>query len=69
MPGEAQDPYAEGLDILALKYPERIQRRRTKGWRMPPNSVVISRPGEWSNPFRLSSRQLAIQNATITFRT
>lgn len=31
--------------------PERIQLRRTKGWRMPPNTVVVSRPSKWGNPF------------------
>lgn len=29
--------------------PERIQRKRTKGWRMPPNTVCITRPGPWGN--------------------
>lgn len=33
--------------------PERIQRRRTKGWRMPPNTVSVTRPGPWGNPFRV----------------
>lgn len=31
--------------------PKRIQRRRTKGWRMPPNTVSVTRPGKWGNPF------------------
>lgn len=31
--------------------PERIQLRRTKGWRMPPNTVKVTRPGRWGNPF------------------
>ena len=31
--------------------PLRIQRRRTKGWRMPANTVSVSRPGRWGNPF------------------
>ena len=31
--------------------PLRIQRRRTKGWRMPPNTVCVCRPGKWGNPF------------------
>ena len=32
--------------------PIRIQLRRTKGWRMPENTVIVSRPGPWGNPFR-----------------
>lgn len=31
--------------------PERIQLKRIKGWRMPPDSVVVSRPSMWGNPF------------------
>lgn len=30
--------------------PERIQLKRTKGWRMPPNTVVVSRPSKYGNP-------------------
>lgn len=32
--------------------PQRIQRKRTKGWRMPPNTVYVGRPTVWGNPFR-----------------
>lgn len=32
--------------------PIRIQRKRTKGWKMPPNTVSVTRPGKWGNPFR-----------------
>jgi len=31
--------------------PVRIQRRRVKGWRMPENTVSVTRPGRWGNPF------------------
>jgi Domain of unknown function (DUF4326) len=31
--------------------PQRIQRKRTKGWCMPPNTVSVTRPGKWGNPF------------------
>lgn len=31
--------------------PQRIQRRRTKGWRMPENCIYVGRPGRWGNPF------------------
>lgn len=33
--------------------PQRIQRKRTKGWRLPPNTVCVTRPGKWGNPFRV----------------
>ncbi|WP_293371525.1 DUF4326 domain-containing protein [Nevskia sp.] len=33
--------------------PRRIQLRRTRNWRMPANTVKVSRPGPWGNPFRV----------------
>jgi len=32
--------------------PKRIQRKRTKGWRMPENTVYVGRPTQWGNPFK-----------------
>ena len=31
--------------------PQRIQRKRTRGWRKPENTVLVTRPGRWANPF------------------
>jgi hypothetical protein len=31
--------------------PQRIQLRRTKGWKMPPNTVKVDRSTPWGNPF------------------
>ncbi len=31
--------------------PERIQRKRTRGWRMPPNTVYVGRGSKWGNPY------------------
>lgn len=31
--------------------PIRVQLKRAKGWRMPPNTVSVARPGPWGNPF------------------
>lgn len=33
-----------------MPYP--IQLKRQKGWRLPPNTVVVARPSRWGNPFR-----------------
>lgn len=30
---------------------ERIQRKRAKGWKMPPNTVYVGRPSLFGNPF------------------
>jgi len=32
---------------------KRIQRKRTKDWRMPPNTVYVGRPSKWGNPFKI----------------
>jgi hypothetical protein len=32
--------------------PERIQRRRALGWRMPEGAVYVGRPTVWGNPFK-----------------
>jgi hypothetical protein len=32
--------------------PQRIQLRRTKGWRKPEGAVVVSRPSMWGNRFK-----------------
>jgi hypothetical protein len=36
--------------------PRRIQRRRTKGWRLPPGAVYVGRPTIWGNPFPVGAR-------------
>jgi hypothetical protein len=36
-----------------MSNPVRIQRQRTKGYRMPPNTVSVVRPGKWGNPYRV----------------
>jgi len=34
--------------------PQRIQLRRTPGWRLPPDAVNVARPSRYGNPFRSS---------------
>lgn len=33
--------------------PERIQLRRTLGWRKPEGAIVVARPSRWGNPFKV----------------
>lgn len=33
--------------------PRRIQRKRTKGWRMPEGAVCVDRSTRWGNPFEI----------------
>ncbi|MFB7900310.1 DUF4326 domain-containing protein [Streptomyces xiamenensis] len=37
-----------------MSEPARIQRRRTKGWRLPENAVIVSRPSRFGNPFTIA---------------
>lgn len=32
---------------------KRIQRKRTKGWKMTENTKYVGRPTKWGNPFRV----------------
>lgn len=31
----------------------RVQRKRTKGYKLPKNTVCVSRPNKWGNPMKL----------------
>lgn len=46
---------------------KRIQRQRTKGWRMPAGAVYVGRPTRWGNPFTLgeASAQLDVDGWLI----
>ena len=39
-----------------MNKPKRIQRKRTKGWRMPENTVYVGRPTKWGNPFKVGDK-------------
>lgn len=50
--------------------PQRIQRRRTKGWRMPEGAIYVGRPTKFGNPFRptkYGSRWLVIDDNDVTY--
>ncbi|QLF83864.1 hypothetical protein SEA_MOOSEHEAD_55 [Gordonia phage Moosehead] len=36
-----------------MREPRRIQRKRSKGWRMPEGAVYVGRPTKWGNRFAL----------------
>lgn len=38
-----------------MSEPQRIQLRRTKGWRKPEGAVVVARPTKWGNPYRVTA--------------
>ena len=37
--------------VQPMVMPIRVQRRRTKGFRLPANTKCVTRPGPWGNPF------------------
>lgn len=39
--------------------PKRIQRRRIRGWRMPPNARYVGRPTVYGNPWTMTDAYLA----------
>ena len=40
-----------------MSEPKRIQRKRTKGWRMPEGAVYVGRPSKWGNPYTVQMMQ------------
>jgi hypothetical protein len=45
--------------------PHRVQRKRSKGWKMPANTVSVCRPGKWGNPFSIGK---PADNVPVPFR-
>ena len=39
--------------------PDRIQQRRTRGWRLPLNAKSVARPSKWGNPYRVVRQDCA----------
>lgn len=48
------DPVAQVT--VAERRPRRIQRRRTKGWRMPEGAIYVGRPSRWGNRYVVGER-------------
>ena len=44
--------------------PRRVVRRRTKNWKMPPNTVYVGRPTVWGNPFVVGSELIGGKKLT-----
>lgn len=51
-----------------MSKPIRVQIRRIKGWRMPPNTVWVARPGRWGNPWRVQPGR-TIEQAIAKYRS
>jgi Domain of unknown function (DUF4326) len=50
--------------------PQRVQLRRANGWRMPPDTIRVARPGLWGNPYPVAlfglDRALRLFENTVT---
>lgn len=59
------------VGVQEQRKPKRVQRKRTKGWKMPPNTVYVGLPTKWGNPFKWGGNDLLVrmfrQHATIDF--
>ena len=56
-----------------MSAPKRIQRQRTKGWRMPEGAVYVGRPTRWGNEFTpdmldMHDRPLGLDRAIDLYR-
>lgn len=46
--------------------PQRLQRKRTPGWKKPDGAVCVTRPGPWENPFVFApDRPLALRRRLL----
>lgn len=48
-----------------MSRPIRIQRRRAKGWKMPPGTVYVGRPTKWGNPYQVGDHERSWQSAVV----
>ena len=52
--GELADEHLiEQMKYLQAEKPIRVQRKRTKGWKMPVNTKSVTRPGKFGNPYKI----------------
>lgn len=56
------------LDEEGGVMPKRIQLSRRKGWRMPENTVKVSRPTVFGNPFKITDDR-GPREVVMAFRT
>jgi hypothetical protein len=46
--------------------PKRIQRKRTRGWKMPENVVYVGRPTKWGNPYKVGDPYPFVESHACT---
>lgn len=48
-----------------MSHPLRIQRKRTKGWRLPHGATCVTRPGKFGNPVSTAAEFRSLLNAAM----
>jgi hypothetical protein len=50
------DEHDQGVSDMTddTRPPQRIQLRRTKGWRKPEGAINVARPSRWGNPYTIA---------------
>lgn len=51
-----------------MSAPQRIQRRRIKGWRMPEGAIYVGRPSKWGNPWVVGLAGISAAEAVRCYR-
>lgn len=46
--------------------PVRVQRKSTKGWRMPDNTTHVGAGSSWANPFKVGEKYPCIENVGLS---
>lgn len=49
--------------------PIRVQRKRVKGYKMPDNTISVTRPGKFGNPFVIGEKYPTAEKALEAFRS
>lgn len=44
---------------------EPIQLKRIRGYRKPPDAIVVSRPSRWGNPYRIGDKGVPDADAFV----
>lgn len=52
-----------------MNTPVRVQRKRTRGWKMPPNTVYVGRPTKYGNPFIPDFKRMIVINSETGHET
>lgn len=58
-------PVAKIVSSDPASQPVRVQRKRTKGFKLPPDVVCVTRPGKWGNPFDTAEHFQTVLNHIV----